>query len=128
MLRELTRVSGTGTINDYFPTNNFDLTTEQLANVPSIDFFWEGQASEYRFALYRSTGEVIIEPTTVRGNTFTMFNPEELTHGRYVWQVFEVTRFSESDPSIANILNVYEGEVNVRQLPIYDPGDLYGNR
>jgi hypothetical protein len=123
-------VSGSGTIYDNFPLQDFQLTTEQLANAPSIDFTWSGGSGEYQFALYNANGEAVVPPSIVRSGRFTLRNPGELTEGNYVWQVFERGSGGrwETLPSSANTFTVTQGEAPIRDLPIMHPGELYGNR
>jgi hypothetical protein len=128
--QELRAVSNTRALSDPFPSDNFVVNFEQLRNTRSIDFTWEGSGREYRFALYRANGEAVVRPTTVRGNSFTLNNPDMLTEGSYVWQVYERDRRGrwESLPGIATQFSVVGGEALIRTLPITDPGALYGNR
>jgi len=128
-LARLMRVSGNRAVYDAFPTNNYELSMQQLQEASSIDFSWRGGANEYRFALYNAGGEMIVPPDIVRGNTYRLRNPGSLAEGVYVWQVYE--RDSSGNwgalPSSANMFTVSSREAVIRRLPITDPGDFYGN-
>jgi len=127
--RNLTQVSGTGTVSGAFPPDHHVLTTGQLENVSSMFFVWEGRAAEYRFALYNANGEQIIPPSAVSSSSYTLTNPSVLAEGEYVWQVFERDRQGNWGlPSTASRLTIIEGPMIIRPLPAQEPGALYGNR
>lgn len=111
------------------PANGYTLTTGQLENAPSLNFAWEGRASEYRFALYRANGEELIPPTAVSASPYTLTDPGILSEGDYVWQVFE--KDSQGNwgelPSTATRFSVTGGEEMIGTMEVQDPGVLYGN-
>jgi hypothetical protein len=111
------------------PPNGHVFTTEQLANVSSMNFIWEGgNAPEYHFALYRANGEVVVPPSFVASSSFTMQNPRGLEPGDYVWEVIERDRQGNLGESRTARFSVHEGPMVLRTLPANDPGVLYGNR
>ncbi|MDR1900578.1 MAG: FecR family protein [Treponema sp.] len=125
---DLTRVSPSGTVTGSFPPEGYSFSTGQLAGVRSVNFTWEGRAREYRFALYRSNGDILVPPEGVSAPVYTLSKPEILEPGDYVWHVFEKDRRGNwgEYPSTAKRFNIIEGAV--KTLPTSDPGDLYGNR
>ena len=123
------RITPSSTLSGYFPPDGYTVTTGQLENTSQVLFSWEGRASEYRYALYRANGEVVVPPTSVRNASYVLANPGILTEGDYVWQVFERdSRGSYNLPSVSNRLTVTTGQAVIRNLPVKDPGALYGNR
>ena len=123
------QVSSASTLSGSFPLDGYRITTGQLANTPQVLFSWEGRSSEYRYALYRANGQVVIPPTTVSTASYILANPGILTEGDYVWQVFERDRRGNySLPSVSNRLTVTSGQAIIRNLPVQDPGALYGNQ
>ena len=78
------------TVSETKPVMGLVFTMGQLENTKSIEFSWRGEASEYRFAIFRSDGVPILPPTTVTGFSYLLTNPADiLEKGDYVWQVFE---------------------------------------
>jgi hypothetical protein len=127
-VRDLTRTAPNGTVSGNFPSEGYVLSTAQLAEVKSVNFVWEGRAREYRFALYRADGELIVPPTGVRSSSYLLEDPGRLSPGDYVWQVFEsgfLGRWNEY-PSTANRFTVIEGTLPLKTIPATDPGVLYG--
>ena len=123
------QVSATSGVSGFFPPDGYSITTGQLANASKVLFSWEGKGSEYRYALFRSNGDVVIAPATIKEASYTLANPGLLTEGEYVWQVFERDRRgSYSLPSASIRLTVTRGQAVIRNLPTSDPGALYGNR
>ena len=100
--------SSSRTVSRTVPAAGHSYTTEQLANIMSINFSWRGEASEYRFAVFRTDGVGIISPTTVTASRYTLTNPAGiLPEGNYVWQVFEKDRRGNWDlPSSSNSFSV----------------------
>ena len=129
VLARLMRVSGVRAVYDVFPTNNYELSRQQLLDASAIDFTWRGNANEYRFALYNANGETVVAPVTVSGGLYTLRNPGSLAEGIYIWQIFE--RDSNGYwgilPSYANVFTVSSKEAVIRRLPSTSPGDFYGN-
>jgi hypothetical protein len=111
-----------------FPPDGYILSTEQLADARSVNFVWEGGAQEYRFALYRANGEIVVPPSVVNAPSFTMPNPGRLEPGDYVWEVFEKDRRGKLGESTAARFTVREGPPVLRTLSTNNPGVLYGNR
>ncbi|MDR2021317.1 MAG: FecR domain-containing protein [Treponema sp.] len=111
-----------------FPPEGYVLTTGQLADVPSINFTWEGNAPEYRFALYRANGDIVVPLSVVNSPSFTMQNPRILEPGDYVWEIVERDRRGRPGESMAARFTVREGPMILRTLPTNNPGVLYGNR
>jgi hypothetical protein len=100
-----------------------------LQNTNHVLFSWAGKGSEYRFALYRANGETVIAATTITEAAYILRNPGLLTEGEYVWQVFEKdSKGNYSLPSASNRLTVSRGPAVIRNLPVRDPGALYGNQ
>ncbi|MCL2245297.1 MAG: hypothetical protein FWC03_12665, partial [Treponema sp.] len=89
VMARLMRVSGTGAVFDIFPTNNYELSRQQLQDARSIDFTWKGHSSEYRYVLYNARGDLVIPPATISGSSYTLNYPGILTEGTYIWQIFE---------------------------------------
>jgi hypothetical protein len=126
-LGQLILTSGGGTVSENYPLNGQVLSRGQLANAQAVNFVWEGNAPEYRFALYRADGEVVIAPSLVSVPSFTLSNPGRLTPGEYVWQVFErIKEGWEELPSTAKRFTISESPPLIKQLPVRDPGALYG--
>jgi hypothetical protein len=111
-----------------FPPDGYVLMTEQLAGVSSVDFVWEGSASQYRFTLYRADGTIVISPFVVDSTSFTMRNPGSLEPGDYVWEIFERDRRGNFVGSSAARFTVKEGPAVLAPVPTNNPGVLYGNR
>ncbi|MDR2370792.1 MAG: hypothetical protein LBD71_04875, partial [Treponema sp.] len=128
-VRDLARISGTGTVFGNFPSEGYILSRTQLVNTATVDFSWEGKAREYRFALYRADGEVIVQPVNTAFSVYTLVNPGRLEAGDYIWHVFEIDgqRRWEDYPSTATRFTVTEDPVE-RIIPTSDPGVLYGSR
>jgi hypothetical protein len=127
-LQQLLQVSGNGTVTGVSPADGSTFTTGQLEAAQSIHFVWEGKTSEYRFALYRTSGELIIPPSAVESFSYILFNPGLLTEGEYVWQVYEKNRRGDWElPSAASRLTVVRGPAGIKTLQTKDPGVLYGN-
>jgi hypothetical protein len=123
-------ISGAGTVSGNIPPEGYILTTGQLESVSSINFVWEGKSPEYRFALYRMNGDVVIPPSDITVSSYTLMNPGLLTEDDYVWQVFE--RDSRRNwgelPSTAIRFSVVRGEAIIGTMELHDPGVLYGNQ
>ncbi|MDR2073299.1 MAG: hypothetical protein LBP60_07695 [Spirochaetaceae bacterium] len=126
-LERLSRVSGEGTIFGPYPANGYILSRGQLTSASSMNFIWNGKAREYRFALYRANGDLVVSQAAVSSPFFTLPNPGQLTEGEYVWQVFEPDGRGlwRELPSMANRFTVTIS-APLRQLPTADPGVLYG--
>jgi len=122
------KVTASSGISGFFPPNGYTISTGQLENARQVQFTWQGTGSEYRYALYRANGEVIINPSSVTTSTYVLSNPGILTEGEYVWQVFEKDRRGNWGlPSASNRLTVTRGMAGIRNLPVQNPGVLYGN-
>jgi hypothetical protein len=132
IIARLTRVSGSGNISGVFPPNGYELIPGQLENRSSVDFTWSGGGGEHRFALYRTTGAAVIPPSSVTDRRFTLSNPQILTEGKYIWQIFEKDGQGEWQelPSAAQMFTVTGTDAgrSLRVLPSRSPGELYGNR
>ncbi|MDR2210926.1 MAG: hypothetical protein LBO65_05575 [Spirochaetaceae bacterium] len=127
VMERLVRVSGGGTAAGAYPWNGYLLSTRQLASASSMNFMWEGRSREYRFALYRADGGVIVAPVLVSSPSFVLSKPGQLTEGEYVWQVFEPgSRGTWGElPSMANRFTLRAAPL--RKLPTSNPGVLYGS-
>jgi hypothetical protein len=115
-------------IPESLPPDGYSFSTEQLADVSSINFVWKGNVPEYRFTLYRANGEVVLPPSVVNAPSFTLQNPRILEPGDYVWEIIERDRRGNLGESMASRFKVTERPVILRTLPANDPGVLYGNR
>ncbi|MDR2767384.1 MAG: FecR family protein [Treponema sp.] len=115
-------------ISGSFPPDGYILSTEQLAGVSSVYFTWEGRAAEYRFALYRADGEVVVPPSVVPSASFTMQNPRALEPGAYEWEIWEKDRRGRWGESAASRFTVTTDPPAIRKLPTTDQGALYGKR
>jgi hypothetical protein len=126
--RDLTLVSGKGTVSGNFPSEGYILSRTQLVNAETVNFSWEGKAKEYRFALYRADGDLIIRPANVASPVYTLANPGRLEAGDYIWHVFEINGRQrwEDYPSTAVRFTITEEPVE-RIIPTSDPGVLYGS-
>jgi hypothetical protein len=126
--RRLTRISGTGTVSGNAPADTFVFATGLLEPAPSMRFVWDGEASEYRFALYRTNGEEIVPPVEVIGSSYTLMNPGAvLTEGDYMWQLFEKDSEGNWILSRENYFTVNKGEAELKTIPVQKPEALYGN-
>jgi hypothetical protein len=114
-------------ISGSFPPDDYILSTEQLADASSVNFVWEGGGREYRFTLYRATGEIVVPPSAVFSPSFTMQNPHTLGPGDYVWEVIERDGQGKLGESTAARFTVREGPAILRTLSTNDPGVLYGS-
>jgi hypothetical protein len=134
--RQLTTVSGIGTITGTVPADGYVVSLERLAKAPNLVFNWEGRSRDYYFSLYRADGEAIIVMTSVNEPRYRFQYPEILEAGEYIWQVFErdnqgmwpdapsvAKRFTVTTEPVTNTA----GPALIKQLPTSDPGVLYGN-
>ena len=132
IITRLTTTSPYRTVYNVFPTDGYELIPDQIENTSSVDFTWRSTAVEQRFALYRTTGEVIVPPTFVTGGRYSIHNPDILTEGNYIWQIYERDVNGEwlRLPSVAHRFTVAGNEAgrSIRVLPSTNPGELYGNR
>jgi hypothetical protein len=93
-----------------------------------VNFVWEGSATEFRFALYRGSGETIISPVSVNSPAYTLTNPSRLNAGEYVWQVLEKDSNGNWNPSTSTRFTVTETPPVIKTIPTSHPGALYGDR
>jgi hypothetical protein len=115
-------------VSGNYPRDGYSISTIQLRDTPSVDFVWEGSAAEFRFALYRASGETIISPVGVAGSAYTLANPSRLNAGEYVWQVLEKDKQGNWNPSTSTRFTVIELPPVIRVLATSHPGALYGDR
>jgi hypothetical protein len=129
VLRRLLQVSGTGTVSGNTPVDGYTFTTEQLENARALNFLWVGRSTQYQFALYRTNGTVLIEPEIVYSPSFSFTDPQILTVGDYVWQIYEMDSQGRWGlPSTSNRFNVIRGQTTRIELPSTDQRPLYGNQ
>jgi hypothetical protein len=99
------------TVTGASPDTRRSFTIRQLAAQGSIRFTWNGNASEYQFALYRHDGVAIVSRTTITATSYTFNDIGKLQEGTYVWQVYEKNRRDEWElPSIAYVFYVLSQE------------------
>ena len=102
---------GTGTVSGNIPADGHTYTIKQLESSPTMDFAWTGRSSQYWFALYRTSGQIIMAPVLADSSPYIFIAPRTLGEGTYVWHIYETDSLGRRNslPSTACRFTVIRG-------------------